>query len=262
MLSTNMSLVPDGLLKRANYTLHDFRSLLIAPAGRLDLAKKMPRAGADGVVLDLEDGTPLAEKASARGTAAAGIKWLAATAPRQAVFVRLNSVGSGLLESDLEEVLIAGVAGFMLPKVAKVDEVRDFERLLVKLGHATDPLLLIVGIESALAVHDAVAILGSSERIAGAYFGAEDYVADVGARRTREGTELLYARSAVVVAARIANVIAIDQAVFEVGDDERFRLDAIGGRNLGFAGKLCIRPRQVEIAREVFDRATSLNPAK
>jgi citrate lyase subunit beta/citryl-CoA lyase len=83
-------------------------------------------------------------------------------------------------------------------------------------------------------------------------FGAEDFITDIGGRRTRDGLEVLYARSRVVLAARLGGLQALDQVFTGIRDDEAFRRDADFGQQLGFDGKMCITPRQVEIANEVF----------
>ena len=85
-----------------------------------------------------------------------------------------------------------------------------------------------------------------------AYFGAEDYIADIGGRRTASGHEVLYARSQVAVAARLAGIAAVDQAVTSIWDDEAFLRDAQAGRNIGYQGKICVHPRQVALAHRAF----------
>ena len=110
--------------------------------------------------------------------------------------------------------------------------------------------VIVVGIETARGVADSRALLGSA--VDAAYFGAEDYIADVGGARTDGGAEVLYARSQVLLAARLGGVAAIDQAVMAVRDDERFITDARDGAALGYTGKICVHPRQVELAHEVF----------
>ena len=88
--------------------------------------------------------------------------------------------------------------------------------------------------------------------VAACYFGAEDFVADIGGVRTESNLEVLYARSRVVLAARITGVLPIDQVVPAFGDDARFLDDAAQGRALGYQGKLCIHPAQVPLANRAF----------
>ena len=84
------------------------------------------------------------------------------------------------------------------------------------------------------------------------YFGAEDYIASIGGRRTAEGREVLYARSEVVLAGAVAGVGVLDQAVVAARDEEAYRADARVGRDLGYDGKICIHPSQVALAHEAF----------
>jgi citrate lyase subunit beta/citryl-CoA lyase len=89
-------------------------------------------------------------------------------------------------------------------------------------------------------------------RLTGLAFGAEDFITDIGGRRTPEGLEVVYARSRVILATRLAGLQALDQVFTAIRDDDAFRRDADVGRQLGYGGKMCITPRQVEIANEVF----------
>ena len=84
------------------------------------------------------------------------------------------------------------------------------------------------------------------------YFGAEDFITDMGGVRTEAGLEVLYARSRVALGARLAGVHAIDQIVPRFDDEERFLDDARAGRAIGYGGKLCIHPSQVPLANQVF----------
>jgi citrate lyase subunit beta/citryl-CoA lyase len=111
-------------------------------------------------------------------------------------------------------------------------------------------LAVIVGIETAAAVERASDLLHSP--VTAAYFGAEDFAADMGGERTPEGLEVLYARSRVVIAARLAGVVALDQVVPDFHDDDRFIADARSGRAMGYGGKLCIHPSQPPLANSVF----------
>jgi len=108
------------------------------------------------------------------------------------------------------------------------------------------------GIESIRGVVNAVALCAAHPRVTSVYFGAEDFIADMGGRRSAVGNEVLYARSQVIIAAKAARITALDQAVLEIRDDTQFREDAARGRDLGYDGKICVLPRQVAIANEVF----------
>ena len=220
------------------------RSLLFVPGTRPDLFAKVGRVHPDAMVADLEDAVAAGEKPAARTTALAA---LAAARPDAGlVLVRINPPGTSWFDEDLAAAASArgAVDGVVLPKyeaAAQLEAVRA----------ALPPgATVVVGVESALGVADARPLLAAGPNAA--YFGAEDYIADLGGRRTAAGTEALYARSAVSLAARLAGVPAIDEAVVDVRDQEVFRRNATEGRNLGYRGKICIHPTQVVVAHEVF----------
>ena len=109
-------------------------------------------------------------------------------------------------------------------------------------------LVVMVGIETALGVEQVGQTLQAP--IGAAYFGAEDFIADMGGERTMEGLEVLYARSRVVLASRLAGIPALDQVVTDFHDDSRFMTEAAQARALGYTGKLCIHPSQVALANQ------------
>lgn len=216
------------------------RSLLFAPANRPDLFRKFPQLQADIFALDLEDGTPPAERENARQA----LKDSVATARGEHVgklYVRINPAGTVDFSADLAAVKRSGADGLIL---AKADRAEDILLL------ATD-LPVIAGIESIAGVVNAMAIAACPSVVA-IFFGAEDFATEMGARRTREGLEVLYARSRVVLAAKAARVKAIDQVVLDFRDDDLFRQDGDFARTLGYDGKMCINPRQIDLANAVF----------
>jgi citrate lyase subunit beta/citryl-CoA lyase len=110
--------------------------------------------------------------------------------------------------------------------------------------------LVIGGLETALGIADSRPLCAAGPDAV--YFGAEDFALDVGGRRTPAGLEVLYARSQVVLAAALAGVTALDQAVVSVRDLDAFRADAEAGRELGFDGKLCLHPDQVAVGAKIY----------
>lgn len=226
--------------------MNRLRSLLTAPASRPDLMEKAPRAKPDAVFLDLEDGVPPSAKESARPDARAAAHALAGT-PGLAVFVRVNGLSTPWFEGDLE-ALIPELAGVVVPKLETGADVEAVAAALTRAGVADLPVM--AGIESARGVADVGDVLRAPVRWC--YFGAEDFVADMGGVRTPGNTEVLFARSRVALAARLADVHAIDQIVADFRDGDRYVTDAREGRALGYQGKLCIHPAQVALAHEVF----------
>ncbi|MGH3068709.1 MAG: HpcH/HpaI aldolase/citrate lyase family protein [Streptosporangiaceae bacterium] len=222
------------------------RSLLFVPASRPDMIGKLSRWEPDAAVIDLEDAVAAAAKDAARdaGLAAAG----ALDLPGTAVLVRINPAGSPWFADDLRAVARAGMAGgvdgVVLPKYAA-------PAALVEVRAALPPAALIVaGVETVRGMASARDLLARG--VDAAYFGAEDYIADLGGVRTEAGLEVLYARSEVMLACRLAGIGAIDQAVTAIRDDARFTADAQAGRSLGYTGKICVHPGQVALAHQVF----------
>lgn len=206
-----------------------WRSVLFVPGNRPDLAAKALRSAPDVVVLDLEDAVPTAGKVEARDT----VRDAAATLAGATVLVRVNPPGTEWFEGDVA-ALPAGLAGVVVPKFeAPVD-----------VG-----LPVVAGLETVRGVADARSIL---EGVTACYFGAEDYVADLGGVRTPGNAEVGTARALVGMAARLAGVPALDMVTLDFGDTDRFVTEAAEARALGYAGKLCIHPAQVGPANDAF----------
>lgn len=223
------------------------RSLLFAPAVRPDFIERLPARGADAVVVDYEDATPAGAKDEARTNVRSIVPKIIGAETQ--VFVRVNSVASEWFEADVAEGLVEGLAGIVVPKIESTSQVDRVAEALRKAGHPQFGVL--AGIETALGVANARALLAHPSIVA-AYFGAEDFIADMGGVRTRSGDEVAFARSSVALAARLAGVTVVDQIVADFRDDERFREEAALARAIGYHGKLCIHPRQVELANIAF----------
>ena len=230
------------------------RSWLIAPANRPEYINKFPSLGADCSVMDLEDGTPEQHKETARRDLSAMVTQLRGKGMAQGVYVRVNHPRSAHFEADLQAVRASDADGVCVPKLGSVAELRATVELLKPGEDARQrPFKIIGGIESAMGVLNVTEIAFGDTRLVGLYFGAEDFATDLlGARRTREGLEVLYARSRIVLAAKAARLCAIDQGVLEIHDDERFTYDSEQARNLGYDGKVCLNPRQVALANLLF----------
>ncbi|MGA1564859.1 MAG: HpcH/HpaI aldolase/citrate lyase family protein [Ilumatobacteraceae bacterium] len=221
------------------------RSLLFAPAVRPDFIAKLPERGADAVVVDCEDATPPGAKQEARDNVRALVPELST---RCTVTVRVNAVASEWFADDIA-ALVPEAAAVVLPKIDSVDAMDTVARALDAAGLSS--VGVIAGIETALGVADARAVLGHP-RIVAAYFGAEDFIADMGGVRTASNDEVLFARSAVALAGRLAGVPVLDQVVTDFRDDDRFNRECAEARALGYSGKLCIHPGQVTIANTAF----------
>jgi len=242
------------------HPLHRSRSMLFAPAVRTDFIAKLPGRGADLVVIDCEDATP----ANAKGQGRENARTLAPTIANQGagVIVRVNPPATEWFVDDVNEGLSEGLAAVIVPKIETVDDIHAVADTLDAAGHPR--LGIVAGIETALGVADARHLL-RHPRVVGGYFGAEDFIADMGGVRTATNQEVLYARSAVALAGRLGGVPVLDQVVTDFGNDERFQHETAEARAMGYSGKLCIHPNQVNLAntgfspsQEEIERATAL----
>jgi citrate lyase subunit beta/citryl-CoA lyase len=224
------------------------RSLLFAPASRPDVVVKLPRSAPDGIVLDLEDAVAPSGKAEARVVARELGEQLAVEHPGIAVFVRVNSVVSEWFADDVRDTLQPRLAGVVVPKLETSAQLDAVAAALA--GAGCTGLDVLAGIETAGGVARVDEVLRPP--VTTAYFGAEDYTADVGGVRTPGNLEVLYARSRVVLAARLTGVHPLDQIVAAYDDEDGFVTDAEQGRALGYRGKVCIHPSQVPLANRVF----------
>jgi citrate lyase subunit beta / citryl-CoA lyase len=216
-----------------------WRSLLFVPANRPELAAKAPRSGPDAVVLDLEDAVPPAAKDASRATAREAAAGLVGLVP---VCVRVNPPATPWFAADAAG-LPGDLAAVVVPKL-------ESARQVAEVAEALGGRPVIAGLETVRGVADAREVLRPP--VAGCYFGAEDYVADLGGTRTAGNAEVAWARAYVAVAARLAGVPALDMVTIDFRDAERFTAEAREARALGYAGKLCIHPAQVPLAHEAF----------
>lgn len=234
--------------------MHARRALLYVPGSDWRKMDKATGLNADSVCLDLEDGVAANRKAEARGTLARALGSL--DFRRAERLARINAIGTGLEADDLAAILPARPDGVVIPKVASADQVRWAGEQISAFEHAQDwpegGIALIAMIESARGVLNVAAIAGADPRLQALVFGAEDYAADVGAMRTREGSEVLYARSAIVAAAAAFDLQAIDLLYLDFHDMEGLRTEAQRGAQLGYAGMQTIHPNQIGPVQEVF----------
>jgi len=223
------------------------RSVLFTPGNRTDRwLKVVSESRADVAVLDLEDAVPVDEKASARKAVAEALVKAARTRTQRAV--RINAWPSVEAARDLD-ALPKDVDLVVVPKVERADDVSSLDKALQERG-ITAKILLIV--ETARGVLHVDRFPPASARVVALGFGAEDYAAHVGARRTRRATEVLWARSRVVAAAAAFGVAAIDQVFVDWKDAEGLAEECRFAAQLGFSGKMLIHPDQVRVAHEAF----------
>jgi citrate lyase subunit beta/citryl-CoA lyase len=233
------------------------RTALFVPGNRPDRVDKAVGAGADAVIIDLEDAVPLDSKEETRSKVREKIleHW------ESRLIVRVNSLDSRFFQGDLEELVEKELECIMIPKVESAADVREiYDRLLKvektkRLDYA--PVLVIVMIETARGVQNVFQILSETAdppRLFTAAFGAADYAFDLGVELTKEGDELFYPRSRIAVACRAAGVEPPLDTPFmiDLKDIEALKADARRAKQLGFQGKLCIHPNQIEPCHTIF----------
>jgi citrate lyase subunit beta/citryl-CoA lyase len=235
------------------------RSALFVPGQRRDFLLKADSSGADAVILDLEDSVATPGKPSARTHAG---DWLRDRAPAQAplVTVRVNAVGEGAIERDLDAVVHPALLAVLVPKVRTVDEILEVAELLSwfegKRGLTRGAVKIWPIIETAEAVRDVDRIAGASSRIA--YLGGGtseqgDLARAIGFEWSVDGWETLYIRSRVLVAARAAGVPnPITGLVSGLADPDEVRRFALSSRQLGYAGMMVIHPKHVAAVNMIF----------
>jgi len=212
------------------------------------MMRKAPDAGADVVIFDLEDAVAPERRPEAR-EAIREVLSDPAFDPDAEVCVRVNPAGIAA-DEDLD-VIADGTTrldSVMVPKTSDADDVETVGRMLAE--HDA-PERVIALLESAAGILSAESIARADPTVAVA-FGAEDLAADVGATRTTEGTEVLYAREHVVLAAAAAGVDAIDTVHTDFHDEEGLREQTRFAVQLGYDGKLAIHPAQVAPINEAF----------
>jgi citrate lyase beta subunit len=230
------------------------RALLYVPGNEQRKIEKATTLDVDSVCLDLEDGVAANRKREARVAVARALREL--DFGRAERLARINAIGSGLEEDDLVAILPARPDGIVVPKLSSADQVRWVSQWIAAFegarGWGLRSVRLLAMIETARGIVDLPQIASADARLEGLIFGAEDYAADIGAFRTREGWEVLYARSAVVTCAAAFGQQAIDLLNVDFRDLERLRDEARQGASMGFAGKQIIHPNQIAPVQEAF----------
>ena len=214
------------------------RSYLFVPGNRPDRFAKACAAGADAVIIDLEDAVPAAERTAARHAVAA---WLH---PDHPVVIRVNGAETEWFRSDASLCRAPGVAAIMLPKTDGVEHLRRLEDIA---GARVNILALI---ETARGFSN-VREIAADPSVSRLVFGALDFQLDLGIQGDTD--ELLYFRSQLVLVSRLAGIAPpVDGINTEIDDPERIRAATLRARRLGFGGKLCIHPKQISHVHACF----------
>ena len=241
------------------------RSMLYVPANNWRMISNATGEGADALILDLEDGCPMSEKETGRVFARDSIPMLKEQGAK--VFVRVNSLETGLTETDISYVVTQGLDGIMLAKTESKEDVFTIDRLLqeeeLKKGIELKSVLLIALLETPQGILNVREIIAGSDRVVAVGFGAGDFSREMGAGMgvTKLSPEeyfpmVLYARSILAMAARAAGIQAIDTPFFGlVIDLEGLVRESKKVKLLGFSGKQLTHPRHVASVNAAFSPA-------
>ena len=220
------------------------RSMLFAPGNKYELLQKFSKIQPDIAIIDLEDAVPDSEKQVARENLQ---KYAQKDKTAATTYVRVNALVSQHFEEDIRSIP-PQIAGIVIPKV---NDASDIERATQAIERNSVSAKILVGIETVKGLMSVQDIFGTASVFA-AYFGAEDYIHDLGGLRTDGNDEVLFARTQIGISSRLFGVPVVDQIVADFSDSERFMKEAQQAKSLGFTGKLCIHPSQVPLANQSF----------
>lgn len=225
---------------------------------------KIESLKADCVVLECEDGVALNRKDEARRGAVKYLQERSRSSSRLGeIGVRVNSLSSGLYEDDIKALSIAQqhLQALMVPKIDSVSDVRRMWELFSKYCPSVrQPINLVIWIESARALIDMPQIISSASalrdysplRLDAAVLGSDDLCADLGATRSKEGSELAYARQKFLLVCKAYRIQAIDMVFIDIKDTDGLRKQCEEGQRMGFTGKQVIHPGQVTVVQKAF----------
>lgn len=229
------------------------RSLLFVPAGAERMIEKAVTTEADALILDLEDATAPDRKLEARASVAQALR--ETDFQGKDVFVRINPPATKLGLDDAREAVAAGVRGIVIPKTESEDDVTNVAAIIrsrwKKPESGAAPSILCL-IETPRGVLDARHLAEVDDLVTGLIFGSADLSRAIGAHPGADETEMLYARSHVLLAARASGVSAYDSPHFLINDPEGLKRRCLAARNLGYDGKVLIHPSHVETVNRIF----------
>jgi citrate lyase subunit beta/citryl-CoA lyase len=229
------------------------RTRLYIPGNRPKMMVKGAPEGADSMILDLEDSVAPAEKDAARIVvryALENVIWGDAE-----MLVRVNPMSTPYGPDDVREIAHL-VDALVVPKCERAADVLQVAALLDEIeaekGLPAGKVGIVPLIETAKGVLNAFEVASASPRNLSLAFGAEDYTADVGGERTKTGEGMLYARSAVVAAAKAAGIQASDTVFGDFRDEEGLYTESKQAAEMGFDGKGAIHPKQLPVIIRAF----------
>jgi len=230
------------------------RSLLFVPGDSRRKIDKIAVLAADAFILDLADSIAVSEKENARQSAYHALKTNDFGAKER--LVRINAPITPFFEADLKAVGNGKPDGIVIPKVDSAKVLLQIDQELTALeeshGWSEGEIRLLALIETAAGIMNLKEIAQSTPRLDALLFGAEDLAADMGLTRSKQGWEMFYGRSAVVMAAAAYGLQAIDTVFIDIRDLEGLREDSNQARQMGYNGKMAVHPGQIETINDLF----------
>jgi citrate lyase subunit beta/citryl-CoA lyase len=230
------------------------RTMLYVPGNNPGMLRDASIYGADSLMFDLEDSVAVNQKDSARFMVFNAIRNM--DYGNTEIVVRINSLDSGLGQEDIRAMVKAGVDVIRLPKTERAEDIIAVENLIEEAellyGIKVGTTKIMAAVESPLGVMNAYSISTSSKRLIGIAIGAEDFVTNMRTSRSADGSELMVARSQILLAARAADIYALDTVYSDVNNEEGFKKEVELIKQLGFDGKSIINPRQIGPVHEIF----------
>ena len=230
------------------------RSMLFLPGNTPNMLINGNCLGADAVIFDLEDAVAPAEKDAARILVRNTMRYMDFRGCQ--IIVRINAIDTPYWKDDLDAIVPCRPDLILLPKTGSREDVCAADAYIGQVeeqqGMEQGSVGLMALIETALGVENAYQIASATPRVKALFLGAEDLTADLQCKRTKEGLEIQYARTRLVVAARAAGVDVYDTPFTDVNDDDGIWQDARLAKSLGFTGKASISPRHVDVINSVF----------
>ena len=237
------------------------RTALFAPGIKERVMAKALESGADAVILDLEDSVPVASKPEARALIAKTIDAAAGSSSRALIYVRVNAATTGLLIDDLDAVVRPGLDAILLSKAENIEDVQQtataIERHEPQRNMPRGSVGIILMLETALGVHNCFDLIKTSPRVGATCFGSArdgDLQTDLGCAWSIEGTELLYARSKVLLDTRAAgsHIHPLDGVFSDLNDELGLIADSHLSARLGYIGRTVIHPKQIAPVKSAY----------
>lgn len=230
------------------------RTMLFVPGNNPGMIRDAYIYGSDSIMFDLEDSVSVTEKDAARFLVYNALATL--DYGDKELVVRINDPYQKLGVDDLEAMVRTQKVVIRLPKTESAEDILNCEQHIERIerenGIESGSTLMMAAVESAQGVLNSEKIAKASNRLIGIALGAEDYVTDLKTNRSPAGTELLFARSMILQAARAAGIAAVDTVYSDVNNEQGLIDEALTIKQLGFDGKSVINPKQIAPIHKVF----------